>query len=113
MLVSTVTGSEHGLALGTNVMLEVVRMTVNEQFRTLMPTVYLGSKATSPRPYVCWMHCGVLFGDLAHHNTSAVNGKNIFALTVSCPRALSSVPAGPWPAAHGRGQGRVSSQSLA
>ena len=52
MLVSAVTGGERVLSPGTDVVLEVVRMAVNEQFRTLMPTLHPGSKATDPRPYI-------------------------------------------------------------
>ena len=51
MLVSAVTGSERTLAPGVDVVLEVVRMAVNEQFPTLMPTLYPGSMATDPKPY--------------------------------------------------------------
>ena len=50
VLVSTVKGSERVLSPGTNLVLEVVRMAVNEQFSTLMPTLYPGSKATDRRP---------------------------------------------------------------
>ena len=41
VLVSAVTGSERVLAPGVDVVLEVVRMSVNEQFPTLMPTWYI------------------------------------------------------------------------
>ena len=48
---SAVTGSERVLALGVDVVLEVVQMAVKEQFPTLMPTLYPGSMATDPKPY--------------------------------------------------------------
>ena len=51
VLVSAVTGSERVLAPGVDVVLEVVRMAVNGQFPTLMPTFYPGSMATDPNPY--------------------------------------------------------------
>ena len=51
MLVSAVTGSERTLAPGVDVVLEVVRMAVNEQFPSLTPTLYPGSMATAPKPY--------------------------------------------------------------
>ena len=41
VLVAAVTGSERVLAPGVDVVLEVVRMSVNEQFPTLMPTWYI------------------------------------------------------------------------
>ena len=52
VLVSTVTRTERVLAPGTDVVLEVVRVAVNEQFPTLRPSSYPGSKTTDPRPYV-------------------------------------------------------------
>ena len=51
VFVSAVTGGEHVLSPGTDVVLEVVRMAVNEEFPTLMPMSYPGSKAANPRPY--------------------------------------------------------------
>ena len=37
--------------LGADVVLEVVRVATTEQFLALLPALYLGSKATDPRPY--------------------------------------------------------------
>ena len=51
VLVSPVTGSERALSPGTDVVLDVVRMAINEQFPTLILTLYPGIKATDPRPY--------------------------------------------------------------
>ena len=78
VLVSAVTGSERVLSPGTDVVLEVVRMAVNEQFSTLMPTLYPGLKATDPRPYASVDAMWKAFSDLAHNKTPAVNGENIF-----------------------------------
>ena len=50
VLVSAVTESERVMSPGTDVVLEVVKMAVNEQFPTLMPTLYPRSKATDSRP---------------------------------------------------------------
>ena len=50
MIVSAVTGSERTLAPGVDVVLEVVRMAVTEQFPTLIPAIYPGSMATDPKP---------------------------------------------------------------
>ena len=64
VLVSAVTGSERVLSPETDVVLEVVRMSVNQQFPTIMSTLYPGSKATDPRPYASldamwrYMPCG-------------------------------------------------------
>ena len=48
--VSTATGSKRDLAPGADVVLGVVRITVNAQFPALIPALYPGSKATVPRP---------------------------------------------------------------
>ena len=90
--------------------LEVVRMAVNEQFPSLMPTLYPGSTATDPRPYASLDKMWKAFGDLSNNKTPAINGDNFFSLPVSSSGVRSSAPSGPWPAFHGRGQGRVPSQ---
>ena len=78
MLVSAVTGSERTLAPGVDVVLEVVRMAVNEQFPTSMPTLYPGLMAADPKPYASLDKVRQAFGDLANNRTPAVNGKNKF-----------------------------------
>ena len=80
ILVSTVTGSERVLSPGTDVVLEVVRMAVNDQFPTLMPTLYPGSKATDPRPYASLDAMWRAFSDLVHNKTPAVNNGEIYFL---------------------------------
>ena len=65
VLVSAVTGSERTLAPGVDVVLEVVRM-VNEQFPSLMPTLYPGSMATGPKPYASLDKMWKAFGDLSN-----------------------------------------------
>ena len=50
VLVPTATRSKRVLSLGTDVVLEVVRVAANEQFPALLPALYPGSKATDPRP---------------------------------------------------------------
>ena len=78
MIVTAVPGSEPVCAAGTGVVLDVVRMAVNKQFFTLMPTLYRGSIGTDPRPYVS---LGAMFrtcNDWAHSHTPAVNDENMF-----------------------------------
>ena len=53
-------------------------MTVNEKFRTLVPTLYSGSKATDPRPYASLDAMWRAFSDLANNKTTAVNGEKHF-----------------------------------
>ena len=105
VLVSAVTGSERTLAPGVDVVLEVVRMVVNEQFPTLMPTLYPDSMATDPKTYVSLDEMWKAFNDLAHNKTPAVNGeKNISARfvvgsvvirNVGAPASLSWARPGP------------------
>ena len=76
---------------------------VNEQFPSLVPTLYLGSMATDPRRLVSldamWK---------AHNKTLAVNGETRFSLPASSTGARSSTSSEPWSAGHGRGQDQVS-----
>ena len=108
---TAVTGSERTLAPGVDVVLEVVRMAVNEQFPTLMPTLYPGLMATDPKPYASLDKMWKAFGDLSNNKTPAINGEICFSLPVSSSGVRSSAPSGPRPAGHRRGQGRVPSQT--
>ena len=112
LLVSVVTGSERVLSSGTDVVLEVVRVAVNEPFPTLMLTLYPSSKVTDPRPFSSLDTIRRVFSDLAHNNKPAVNGEKHFSQPFSSTEARSFAPSGPRPADHGRGQGRVPSPSL-
>ena len=111
VLVSAVTGSERTLAPGVDVVLEVVRMAVNEQFPSLMLTLYPGSMATGPKPYASLDEMWKAFGDLSNNKTPAINGEKKKTLPFSSSGVRSSAPSGPRPAVHGRGQGRVPSQT--
>ena len=110
MLVSAVMGSERTLATGVDVVLEVVRMAVNEQFPSL-PTLYPGSMATGPKPYASLDEMWKAFGDLSNNKTPAINGEKLFSLPFSSSGVRSSVPSGPPPAGIGLGQGRGPSQT--
>ena len=48
---------------------------VNEQFPSLMPTLYPGSMATGPKPYASLDKMWKVFGDLSNNKTPAVNGE--------------------------------------
>ena len=111
VLVSAVTGSERTPAPGVDVVLEVVRMAVNEQVPSLMPTLYPGSMATDPKPYASMDKMWKAFGDLSNYKTPAINGKKKKTLPVSSSGVRSSAPSGPRLAGHRRGQGRVTSQT--
>ena len=105
VLVSAVMGIERLLFPGTDAVLEVVRLAEIEQFPTLMPTLYRGSKATDPRPFAALDAVRRVFSDLAYYRTPAVNGEKRFSLRVSSTGERSSAPSAPRPADHGRGQG--------
>ena len=111
VLVTVVTGSERVLSPGTDVVLEVVRMAVNEHFPTLTSTLYPGSKATDPRPFASLAAMWIAFNDVAHNKTPAVNGEKRFSRPVSSTGAWSFAPTVPRSASHGCGQGRLPSQS--
>ena len=53
---------------------------MNEQFPALMPTLYPGSMATDPKPYMSLDKIWKAFGDLANNRTPAVNGAKHFYL---------------------------------
>ena len=110
MLVSAVTGSERALAPGVDVVLEVVRMAVDEQFPSLMPTLFPGSMARGPKPFASLDEMWRAFSDLSNNKTPAINGEKKKCLPVSSSGVRSSAPSGPRPADRGRGHGRVSSQ---
>ena len=78
MLVSAVTGGERTLAPGVDVVLEVVRMAVNELFPSLMPTLYPGSMETGPKPYASLDEMWKAFSDLSNNKTPAINGEKFF-----------------------------------
>ena len=84
-------------------------MAVNEQFPSLMRTLYPGSMATDPKPYAYLDKMWKAFGDLPYNKTPSANGENKSSLPVSSSGVRSSTPSGPRPAGHGRGQGRVPS----
>ena len=111
VLVSAVTGSERTLAPKVDVVLEVVRMTVNEQFPTLVPTLYPGSIATDPKSCASLDKMWKAFSDFAHNKTPAVSGDWFPSLPVSSSGVRSSAPSAPRPAGHGRSQGRAPSQT--
>ena len=111
MLVSAVTGSERTLTPGVDVVLEVVRMAVNEQCPSLMPTLYPGSMATGPKPYASLDEMCKVFSDIYNNKTPAINGEKNFFFACFFVGSAVIRPVGAWPAGHGRGHGRVPSQT--
>ena len=70
-------------------------MAVDEQFLTLMPTLYPGWKATNPRLYASLDAMWKAFSDLAHNKTPAVNGQKHFSPPVSSTGTANQVPFAP------------------
>ena len=83
VVVSAATGTERTLAPGTDNVLEVVRMAVNEQYPSLMPTLYPGVMATEPRPFGTLDAMWLAFQALANNKTPAINGETFFSLPPS------------------------------
>lgn len=54
---SAATESERSFGTGMEVVLEVVRMAANQQYRTMMPVLYADARATDPTPFL-WTPCG-------------------------------------------------------
>ena len=78
VLVSVVRASERGLFSGTDVASEVVWMAVHEQVKTLMPTLYLGSKATDARPFALLDPMWRAISDSTLSKTPALTANNFF-----------------------------------
>ena len=78
MVVAGVTGSERVLAPSTGLVLEVVRMSVNEQYPGLMPNLYPGELATAPSPFGTIDAMWLAFSGLSTNKTPAINGSRFF-----------------------------------
>ena len=103
MVVSGVTGSERALAPGTGLVLEVVRLSVNEQFRQLVSSLYPGELAICPLPFGSIDGMWLALGALANDMTSDLNGGTLFSLTAALSGRVCFRPVGPSPAALGHG----------
>ena len=92
------------MAPGVEVVLEVVRMAVNEQYPSLMPTLYPEGYGIEAVQH--FERRWLAFQKLANI-TPVINGENIFSLPASSTGGRSSAPSGPRPAGHGRSQGHT------
>ena len=108
--VSEATGTGRVLAPGVEAALEVVRMAVNEQYPSLIPTLHPGVLATVSRPFGTMDAMWLAFEILANNTTRAINGAILFS-PASLTGARSSTSSGARPASNGHGQGRTPSQS--
>ena len=80
-VVPAVTGTKRVLASGTDIVLEVVRMAVNEQYPSFfMLTLYPGARATEPRPFGTLDAMWLAFQALVKNKTPAINGEICFFL---------------------------------
>ena len=80
VVVSPATGTERIWTPGAEIVLEVVRMVVNEQYPNLMPTLYPGGMATEVRPFGTLNAMCLVFLSLANIKTPAING-DFFSFT--------------------------------
>ena len=83
-----------------------MRLSVNDPFPQLMPSLYPGKLATRLQPFDSIDATWLALGTLANNKTPGINS----AKYVSQPVSAAS---GPPPAAPGRGPGRVTSQTSA
>ena len=94
---------------GLGLVMEIVRLSVNEQFPQLMPSLYPGELATCSQPFdsvdIMWLPLGTL----ANINTQNINGAKLFAVPAVSEERVSA-PSGPPPAAPGRRQRRATLQ---
>ena len=88
-------------------------MSVNEQYPSLMPTLYPGVLATVSRPFGTLDALLLDFETLATNKTPANNGEIYLYLPASSTGVRSPTLLGPRPASNGRGQGRTLPQSSA
>ena len=77
-VVSAATRTARLLAPVAEILLEVVRMAVNEQYSSLMPTLYPGVMATEPRPFGSLDAMWLAFQTLANNETPTINGECIY-----------------------------------
>ena len=93
------------LAPGVEIGLKLVRMAVNEQCLSVIPTLFLG--ATEPRPFGTLDAVWLTFQALANNKTPVISGVFFSPLPTSSSGARSSASSGPRPAGNGRDQGRI------
>ena len=72
------TGTERGLVPGVEIGLDMVRMAFDEQYPSLMPTLYPGVLATVSRPFSTLDAMWLALETLANNKTPAINGEKTF-----------------------------------
>ena len=97
VVVSAATGTDHVLAVGTDIVLEVVRMAVNEQYPSLMPMLYPWEMATEPRPSGTLDAMWLAFQALANNKTLPLTAKNKFLPYFVVGRAVIRLVGTPTP----------------
>ena len=77
IVVSAATVTELGLARATDFVLEVNRIAVNDQYPSLMPTLYPGIMASETRPFGTLDAMWLALQALESNKTPAINGENL------------------------------------
>ena len=99
LLIASVTDSEQVFAPSVELLLEVVRHSVSEQYPGLIPVLYQGELATASKPFGSIDEMWLAFGGLSTSKTPAINGDKHFTLPPLAGLSLHSH-------ASGRTQGR-------
>ena len=81
LLIASVTESERVLAPNVEVVLEVARNSVSEQYPGLIPILYPGELATASTPFASIDEMWLVFGGRSTNKTPAINGNKHFALS--------------------------------
>ena len=102
-------GTERVLAPGVEIVLQVVRMAVRDQFPSLVSTLYPGVLAMVSRPSGTLDAMWLAFQTLVNNKTPAISSGNYFSVPACSNGARSSAPSGPRPTSNGRGQNRAPS----
>ena len=91
-VVSAATRTARLLAPVAEILLEVVRMAVNEKYPSLMPTLHPGGMAAKPRPFGTLDDIWLAFQTFTNKKTPAINGKNIIYTRGSSTRWADARP---------------------
>ena len=83
VVISAATGTERVLAPGTDIVLEVVRMAVNEQYPSSDVGPRGNGNGTEARPFGTLDAMWLAFQALANNKTPAINGETFFSLPPS------------------------------
>ena len=97
--------------VGTGATVEIVRLSANEQFPQLMPSLYAGELASCRLPFGSIDAMWLALGALANNKTPALHGKQILSLPVAASGGRIVAVSGSSLAALGREEERAPSKT--